>query len=207
MKKLLIVSFVIVLALSSLSFAQLKDNVWQLSVPTRYATVRNAVTGNALQGWTGGMTVEKFLEDSNFSFGANFSFYRSEQDVFQLTFDGATFEKRQSISSSILFLTAKYSNRTSEVWVPYIGLGLGINSATKDYSIRNISNPDNPHSADGGRESFSSFALAMPIGLNSYFSDSIFLGASATPVYSAETFADSKLNWAFSLVLGFQIDQ
>jgi len=106
-----------------------------------------------------------------------------------------------SVSSTALFLTAKYFFTKTEI-VPYIGLGLGVNFATNDRAATGfyVVQP----TAVAGSSSLTSMALALPLGVNWFLEKQVFIGINVVPMWADKTFFESEFTFLINFSLGFQ---
>jgi hypothetical protein len=201
--KLMIVMVLATLLLSASSaFAQLErgSTLWTLNLG--YAPLKSATTGNSLEGWTFNSTVEKLVGDGNWALGMNLAFFWSEDEI--LFTPGV--KAGQSTSSIALYGTLKYLIDTPSNWTPYLGLGLGVHSSTRDFAIAGFFDIQDTDNLVVGTESLSSFALALPFGINYFPGSKTFVGLNVTPIWTEKSFYDTDVNWLLNFSLGFQFN-
>jgi hypothetical protein len=200
-KKVILISVLMIcLCYSGPSFAQIEDDAYLWALNVGWAPVTNKISTNSLNGWSGGTTLEKMLSNSNWAIG------------FNLTFIGASDEYKiqdvhvaQSFEGVGLYIGFKHYVRSLGSWVPYLGLAAGVNfsdrytTSTGFYTIEG----ENVYI---GSEKLNSFALAVPLGLNWFVSQKVYLGLNFTAVWADKTFYKSNVNSVLNLALGFHID-
>ena len=190
----------LVLSISS-SFAQIEDDAILWTLNLGYAPLKNAETGNSIDGWTANTTVEKVISNSGVSVGMNLAYFGSED----LAVVSPDLQSLQDFSSTSIFASAKYFfNRASNV-VPYVGLGLGVHFSKVDYAISGFYRVQGENVLLG-TSSLSSFAVAVPFGINYFASSSTYIGLNVTPLWLDKTFYDSDINWLLNFSLGFQFN-
>jgi len=195
-----IVLLTIIISSGPLS-AQIEDRSYLWSLNVGFATnLTNPVSGNALSGGSGSTTLEKMIGESNWSMGFNFAFF----DAFdEFSINNANIA--QSFSSYSLYVGTKYYIRSMGRWIPYFGLSIGVH-----FSDRYTSGTDFLTVGDekvySGKESRTSLAFAVPVGVNYFLSEEVYLGANLTSIWMDETFFKSKVNLLINLALGFQIN-
>ena len=192
-------TFIIIILISSLSSAQLKQDSWLMTLNVGYAPLKSSVTKQSIGGYTVNITIEKLRGNTQWAFGGNLAFFKADDEL--MLSDGGE-KVYSSISITAIFLTAKYFITTTEV-TTYIGFGLGVNFSNNDLSASGFYDLQGNELA--GSSSLTSLALSSTLGLNWFVSKSIFLGLNVIPIWTEKTFFDSNLNWLFNLAVGFQI--
>ena len=193
-----LLSFFLILNLTGVSSAQVKSDSWLWTLNLGYTPVTSKISGNSLRGYTFNTTLEKHIGGDKWAYGFNLAYSKADDEVSELSSGDKVYS---SVSSTSIFMTVKYF-LSSDVLVPYLGFGLGLNFANNEYASANTGNP--PPSGIAGTTSFTSLAFAVPIGLNWFAHESVFFGANIVPIWTDKTFFDSNFNWLFNFSLGFQ---
>jgi hypothetical protein len=191
-------SIFLIFLISEVTSAQLKSDSWLWTLNIGFTNVKSSLTNESLNGYTFNSTIERRVNNSQFAYGFNLAFLSADDELIVSTGGEKVY---YSISSTAVFLTAKYFFTKTEV-VPYVGLGLGLNFATNDRAATGfyIAQP----TAVAGSSSLSSFALALPVGVNWFLDKQFFIGANVVPIWTEKTFFEDKFNFLFNFSLGFQ---
>jgi outer membrane protein W len=180
--------------------AQVQEGSYLWTLNVGYASVRNPLSGNDLNGMSFNTTLEKTLSTSNWALGMNIAFYEASD---QYSIQGVTID--QGFSNTFVFLTGKYLIRSMGQWVPYIGLGVGIQFA-KRHTVVNGVFTVNGDQVISGNTSENSFAFATPVGVNFFASEAVFIGVNMTGLWMNESYFRDDFMMVWNLGLGFQID-
>lgn len=200
MKKLLLIVLLSTLFLShSTTFAQIKAEatVWTLNLGIAFLS--NAETNTDITGYSFNTTIEKFVQNTGWSIGMNLGFNRGE-DVVAI---GSNAKSYNTLSSTTLFLTGKYSFQKSSNIIPYIGFGFGWSFSTKETAIFDVSIPS-PNSLYYYETNLTGYVITVPVGVNFYVDRMVFLGLNIAPFYSENSYYKDDLNWAVNFSVGFQ---
>ena len=191
-------SIFLIFLISGTTSAQLKSDglLWTLNIG--FTSVKSSLTKESLNGYTFNSTIEKQIRNTQWALGFNLAFISADDELI-LSSGGEKIY--YSVSSTALFLTAKYFFTKTEI-APYIGLGLGLNFASNDRAATGFYTI-NP-TAVGGSSSLTSVALAVPLGVNWFLNKQFFLGINVVPIWAEKTFFDSEFTFLLNLSLGFQ---
>jgi len=182
-------------------YSQIEDRAYLWTLNVGFATnLTNPISGNTMTGGSGGTTLEKMIGESDWSLGFNFSFFEASDE-----FSISNSDVAQSFSSYSLFVGTKYYVRSMGRWVPYFGFALG-SSFSDRYTVGTTFKTTDGDSVYSGKQSRTSLAFAVPVGVNYFLSEDVFLGANLTSIWNDETFFKSKVNLLINLTLGFHIN-
>jgi len=197
-KKILILLALVFI--SSTISGKLKSESWLWTLNLGFTSIKSDATGESLNGYSFNSTIEKKIRNQPFAYGVNVS-YLSADDQFVISNQGEKISS--SISSTAVFLTAKYLFSKSEV-VPYIGLGMGVNFAKNNIASNGFYTLQPTADADWSSE-FTGLAVAVPIGVNYFPAENIpYFGINVVPTWTEKTFFSSNFNFLINLSLGFQ---
>lgn len=192
-------TFIIIILISSLSSAQLKQDSWLMTLNVGYAPLNSSVTEQSIGGYTVNIAIERLRGETPWAFGGNLAFFSADDE---LVLSDSGEKIYSSISVTAVFLTAKYFITKTKI-TTYIGFGVGVNFSNNDVSASGIDDLQGNEVA--GSRSLTSIAFSLPLGVNWFVSKSIFLGLNVIPIWTEKSFFDSDLNWLFNLAVGFQI--
>jgi len=165
-----------------------------------FANLTNPVSTNSISAWSGSTTLERMVGSSDWSFGFNFAFFEAF-DEFKIEDANVA----QSFSSYSLYLGTKYYVRSMGRWVPYIGFGLGVHWSDRYTSGTGFVKVDDEN-VYSGKQNRTSLALGVPVGINYFLSEEVFLGANLTSIWMEESYFKSSVNLLINLSLGFHIN-
>jgi len=191
-------SIFLIYLIAGVTSAQVKPDSWLWTLNLGYTSVKSNLTNESLNGYTFNSTIEKHVNNSQWAYGLNIAFL-SANDELILSSGGEKIY--YSVSSTALFLTAKYFFTKTEI-VPYIGLGLGVNFATNDRAATGFYAVQ--PSAVAGSSSLTSVALALPLGVNWFLEKQVFIGINVVPMWADRTFFESEFTFLINFSLGFQ---
>jgi outer membrane protein W len=191
-------SIFLILLISGVASAQLKSDSWLWTLNLGYTSVKSNLTQESLNGYTFNSTIEKHMRNGHWAYGLNLAFLSANDELIVSSGGEKIY---YSISSTALFLTAKYFFTKTEI-VPYIGLGLGVNFANNDRGATGFY--DAEPTAVATSSSLTGLALALPVGMNWFLDKQLFIGINVVPTWTEKTFFESKFNFLINFSLGFQ---
>ena len=201
-KKLMILTCLFVFAFSITNVeAQIKDDVTLWTINLGFLETQSAATENNLFTYGLNTTFERMVSDSKFAFGANLGYSWSE-DSYDITLDTKSWQSYKTLS---IYLTSKYYFTPSKNWTPYVGFGFGFQSTGVDFAVSGLMDIDNDDVFVGTR-SLTSLSVAIPLGLNAFVSENVYLGFNFTPYWLDKSFYKDKWYWVFNMGMGFQLD-
>lgn len=191
-------SIFFIFSFAGVASAQVKPDSFLWTLNLGYTSVKSSLTDQSLNGFTFNSTVEKHIRNTQWALGLNLAFISADDELI-LSSGGEKIY--YSVSSTALFLTAKYFFTKTEI-VPYIGLGLGVNFATNDRAATGfyVVQP----TAVAASSSLTGGALALPLGVNWFIDKQVFLGVNVVPMWTEKTFFDSEFTFLINFSLGFQ---
>ncbi len=181
--------------------AQIKDDVTLWTINLGFLETQSAATENNLFTYGLNTTFERMVSDSKFAFGANLGYSWSE-DSYDITLDTKSWQSYKTLS---IYLTSKYYFTPNNNWTPYIGFGFGFQSTGVDFAVSGLMDIDNDDVFVGTR-SLTSLSIAIPLGINAFVSDNVYLGFNFTPFWLDKSFYKDKWYWVFNMGVGFQLD-
>ena len=196
----IILTTVLLLFVTGTTQAQIQEESYLWTLNVGFAQVRTPLSANDLDGYSFNTTLEKTLDTPNWALGMNIAFYEASDEY---SLQGV--EINQSFSSSFIFLTGKYLISSMGRWVPYIGLGVGVHFG-KRYTVANGVLTIDGDRIISGNTSQNSFALATPIGVNFFASETVYIGLNMTGLWMDKSYFRDDFMMVWNLGLGFQID-
>jgi len=198
---LYIVLTILLLAFSiGISDAQIEESstLWTLNVG--FGSVRNYLSGDDLNVYNFNTTLETTLDSPNWMLGANLAFSNSSDNY---SIQGASID--QSFSNTMVFLTGRYLVSSLGSWVPYIGLGLGVNFGGRQTSLNGAIRIDDELILNG-YQAKNSVAIAFPVGVNVFATKTLFINANITTLWLEDTFFNDNVFFFGNLGVGFIIN-